>query len=286
MSPQLRLGSVLLATVAATGCVFPDQVAQLQKDVADAQQDARRVAKEQADTKQALSAMERKLSEDPVQRTEIADLKLRVDELSRRIAAVMDSVEQANRRMDRMSQDVQAGREVARRAAANPAPGAPPPGSGADETGGAANAPARPPAGANALPSPEALYNAAYTDFSKGNFDLAIQGFQEYARQFPKSDLADNALYWVGECHYSQAAYADAVRAFDRMLDAYPQSDKAPAANLKKGLAFLEQNQISQAIVQLRHVVATYPEADEAKIARDRLAGLGKPVDSPTASRP
>lgn len=275
-------GAALIVALPLTACVFPDQVAQIQKDVADIQQEVRKVAKQQTENEKALAAVQKQLSGDPVKRSEIADINLRLDDLGRKLAASADAVEQTNRRVDRLSQDVQAGREATRRLATTPPPAPTSPVPGAPGT----PAPAAAAAGAaGALPSPDALYNAAYTDFSKGNFDLAIEGFQEYARQFGESDLADNAMYWVGECHYSQAAYANAVKAFDAMLEAYPSSDKAPAANLKKGLAFLEQNQISQAIVQLRYVATTFPESDEAKIARDRLAGLGKPMES-GGSRP
>jgi TolA-binding protein len=61
------------------------------------------------------------------------------------------------------------------------------------------------------------------------------------------------------------------------MLAKYPASDKAAAANLKKALAFVQSNQIGQGVEQLRYVVATYPGSDEARIAKDRLATLGKP---------
>ena len=40
----------------------------------------------------------------------------------------------------------------------------------------------------------------AYNDYLKGNFDLAVEGFKMYREQFPASPLADNALYWIGEC--------------------------------------------------------------------------------------
>jgi tol-pal system protein YbgF len=133
-------------------------------------------------------------------------------------------------------------------------------------------------AGGGAVPDAEALYNTAYADFSKGNYALAVSGFEEYHEKFPDSPLADNALYWIGECHFSQGNFPDAVSAFDRLLEQHADSDKAAAANLKKGLAFLEQNQIGQAIVQLRFVHSTYPGSDEAKIARDKLISLGAPV--------
>jgi TolA-binding protein len=48
--------------------------------------------------------------------------------------------------------------------------------------------------------SPQEVYNTAYADYLKGNFDLAMDGFKIYRDSFPDSPLADNALYWIGEC--------------------------------------------------------------------------------------
>ena len=146
-----------------------------------------------------------------------------------------------------------------------PYPSATEPGATAPPTGGAAAA----------LPDPQSLYNTAYADYSKGNYALAISGFEEYRTKFPTSPLADNAMYWIGECQFSQGAFPEAIAAFDRLLAAHPDSEKAAAANLKKGLAFLEQNDVRRAIVQLRYVVSEYPQSDEAKIARDKLTSLG-----------
>jgi TolA-binding protein len=51
------------------------------------------------------------------------------------------------------------------------------------------------------------VYNMAYSDYRKGNFELAIDGFKMYREQFPESPLADNSLYWIGECYFSQRKY-------------------------------------------------------------------------------
>jgi tol-pal system protein YbgF len=269
--PVLHL-AVVVAALLASACVMPDQVARLEKDVADVRQDLLKIEKEQADARERLARAESKLTgQDPVKRTEFADLRTRVDDVASQQAALDERLKEANRRVDRLSSDVQANRELARRAAAGPPavlPAAP-----GTEAAGTPSVPERAPAGA--VPDPQSLYNTAYADFSKGNFSLAVSGFEEYANRYPDSDLADNAVYWVGECLFSQGKFAEAVEAFDRLLDKYPKSDRAAAANLKKGLAFLEQNQVSQAIVQLRYVATTYPSSDEARIARDKLAGLG-----------
>jgi tol-pal system protein YbgF len=257
-----------------TGCVMPDEVARLQKDVADLHQEIRRLEAKEAESLEKLRQMEGRLADGGgVSRADIADLRADMEMVTRQVSALDERINEANRRMDLLSQDVQASRELARRGALAP----PAPARGADPSSPPSPAEAAElPAGA--VPNPEALYNAAYADFSKGNFALAISGFEEYAARFPDSDLADNALYWVGECWFSQGNFDRAVEAFDQMLERYPRSDRAAAANLKKGLAFLERNQVAQALVQLRYVVSTYPGSDEARLARDKLASLGAPV--------
>ena len=58
------------------------------------------------------------------------------------------------------------------------------------------------------------VYRQAYTDYTRGRYDLAIPGFQSYIRQFPSSDLTDNAQYWLGECFYDQGKYDTALAQF------------------------------------------------------------------------
>jgi len=255
---------------------MPDQVAQMQKDVADVQAQLGTVAKSQKAIDDKLAALEAKVgSGDTVKRAEIADLQAKVDEVVRQSTATADKADQIGVRVDRLSQDVQLARETARRVAPlSTVPGAVPDAPGSELAGAAVAGTA---AAAAAIPNPNALYTSAYADFSKGNYPLAVQGFAEYAERFPQTELADNAMYWIGECHFSQGSYRSAVESFDRMLETYPASDKAAAANLKKALAFVQMNQIGQGVEQLRYVVATYPGSDEARIAKDRLTALGKP---------
>jgi tol-pal system protein YbgF len=123
--------------------------------------------------------------------------------------------------------------------------------------------------------SPQEIYNTAYADYTKGNYPLAILGFQEYLEKFGRSDFADDALYWVGESYYSQGKYSDAIASFEEVIRLYPRGDKVPAAHLKKGLAYLESNRTAQAVVQLSALVETYPDSDEARLARERLRAMG-----------
>ena len=114
----------------------------------------------------------------------------------------------------------------------------------------------------------------AYNDYLKGNYDLAIESFKLYRAQFPGSPLADNALYWIGECRYSQRKFEEAVDAFDELILTYPQGDKAAAAHLKKGLSFVELGKKPEALAALKILVAKYPLEEESKIAQEKIREL------------
>lgn len=122
--------------------------------------------------------------------------------------------------------------------------------------------------------SPQEAYSVAYNDYLKGNYDLAVESFRLYRQQFPDSPLADNALYWIGECRYSQRKYEEAIDAFDELILAYPQGDKAAAAHLKKGLSFIELGRKPEALAALKLLVAKYPLEEEARIAQDKIREL------------
>lgn len=264
----------------AGGCVMPDQLSQIQKDLADVRQQLRRVQTDQSQAMEKLADLEAKTDEQSsrVDRAEIADLSVRVEQLGRDAAITDERLRDLDSRVDRVVREVDQNRQRPRVGVVAPPP-VTEPGSATTGGDGETSGPVASGGGpTEAVPDPEELYNTAYADFSKGNYGLAVSGFEEYQEKFPETALADNALYWVGECYFSQGNFPQAIKAFDRLLELYPDSDKAAAGNLKKAMAFLEQNQIGQAIVQFRYVDSTFPGSDEAKIARDKLTSLGASI--------
>jgi len=142
---------------------------------------------------------------------------------------------------------------------------------GAQATGPATpgGAPASGPTGT--APAPRELYSQAYADFARGNYDLAVQGFAEYIRNYPGTDFTDNAQYWIGECLYGRKMYAEAIEAWNTLFKDYPASDKIPDGRVKKGMALERLGRKSQALVEYRYVVDRYPNSQAARIARERL---------------
>ncbi len=143
------------------------------------------------------------------------------------------------------------------------------PGGAAPTLGGTAAPAAAAPSGP--APAPRELYSQAYADFARGNYDLAVQGFSEYIRNYPGTDFTDNAQYWIGECLYGKKMYAEAIEAWNTLFKDHPASDKLPDARVKKGMALERLGRKSQALVEYRYVVDRYPNSQAARIARERL---------------
>jgi tol-pal system protein YbgF len=124
--------------------------------------------------------------------------------------------------------------------------------------------------------SPQELYTMARSDYLKGNFQLAIDGFGMYREHFTDSPLVDNALYWIGECYFSQEKYEDAITQFNDLILSYPDSDKIAAAYLKKGIGLSLLGKTDEALAVLKLMVSKFPLEDEAKIAQQKIQELEK----------
>lgn len=121
---------------------------------------------------------------------------------------------------------------------------------------------------------PKALYDAAYMDLSRNDFDLALRGFREYLNVFPNSEYSDNAQYWIGEIYYARKEFERAFNEFNKVDSEYPQGDKMPAALLKMGYCLINLNDKAGARRYLDTVIQRYPNSAEAGLARSRLGEL------------
>ncbi len=120
----------------------------------------------------------------------------------------------------------------------------------------------------------KAIYDNAYLDLNRGNYSLALVGFQDYLRKSPDSELADNAQYWIGECYYAQRDFKRAIEEFGRVELLYPRGDKVPAALLKIAYSHLQLEDRASARGVLRDLVNRFPNSEEAAQARAKLQSL------------
>jgi tol-pal system protein YbgF len=117
---------------------------------------------------------------------------------------------------------------------------------------------------------PEDLYKAALSDYTKGEYDLAITGFRSYLKNYPRTSLTPNAQYWLAECYFSQKNYGQAVDEFDVVVREYPDSPKVPSALFKQGEAYLQAGDTKNATTVLCELMSKHGKTREARLARDK----------------
>ncbi len=118
-----------------------------------------------------------------------------------------------------------------------------------------------------------AVFQAALRDRSRGNDDLARQGFQEFLGKHGQSELADDALYWLAEIDYADGRHAEALAGFQSLLARFPATELAAAALLKTGYCQLALGQDEMGRRTLQQLIDAHPQSEEAALARERLGG-------------
>jgi len=136
----------------------------------------------------------------------------------------------------------------------------------------------RPPAaGQNALADlPEegrSIFQAAQLDRSRGSIDSAREGFTEFLDRYGDSELADDAMYWLGDLAYGEGNWQLAADEFSSLLAKHPDTTWAPAAMLKCGYSYEKHGDEDKAEKIFRDLVKTHPDSNEAALAKEALGG-------------
>ncbi len=155
------------------------------------------------------------------------------------------------------------------------------------EAGAAAQAPpatepaeAPPSKPAPAPPAPKVtaqdLYDRAYALYKQGKHAEAREAFQRFISLYPKTDLTDNAYFWIGESYYDQRQFEKAILAYDKVVQEFPRGDKVPSALLKQAFAFDAIGDPVDARILLKKLLREHPSSEQAAIARRKLEMLGE----------
>jgi len=119
--------------------------------------------------------------------------------------------------------------------------------------------------------SENTLYEKTLAIYHEEKYKEAIAGFEEYLKTYPKSKLADNAQFWIGESYMSLKQYDQAIVAFQDVIEKYPNGNKVPNAMLKQALSFHEIKDTISSRAILKKIVKKYPNSSESKIAEAKL---------------
>ncbi len=125
------------------------------------------------------------------------------------------------------------------------------------------------------------MYEASFADYTAGQWDLAVEGFQSYIRLFPRTDKTDDAQLNIGNSLYGAGKRQEAVAAYQRVISEYPDSDSVPVAYYKLGLTYEALKQTDPAKKAYETVIEKYPTAYEAILAKQRLDNLNRRTKGP-----
>jgi tol-pal system protein YbgF len=215
-------------------------------------------------------------------RKAFADQKLLVDNVSDGVRILREKLDDGNVRLASLGQELEALRMTI------PPPAVPAP---VVDTAAAGATPggAAPPAGAPSQPAPvttqapvgpgttpQRLYDEAFGDYTAGRWALAVTGFDTYIKTFPRSDLADDAQFYVGAALQFEGKYQDAILAFDKVIVNYPGSNSVPQSLYKRGACYESLQQIDRAQQSYEMVIKNFPDADASFLARQALDRLKK----------
>ena len=206
-----------------------------------------------------------------------ADQKLLMDSVSGGVRVVREKVDETNVRVSSLAQEVEALR------LAIPRPQTPLTRLLVDpETGLPTGAAALSSPGADAPPvspgvSPQRMYNTAWSDYTTGQWELSIQGFEAYLSAFPGSEQADDAQFYIGENLYADGQFRAAADAYEQVVLAYADGDVVAEALYKRGLALsrLDEPELARQAFEL--VVRNHPENNMANLAQQQLDRMEPP---------
>ena len=118
------------------------------------------------------------------------------------------------------------------------------------------------------------LYNQAKALLDSEQLAVARSLFEKLRDGHPDHDLADNALYWIGESWYAQAQWLQAAQTFLRVAKEYPRGNKVPDAMYKLAKSYERMGDEAGAVEVLKQLGKHYPGTPAAKKASEDLARL------------
>jgi tol-pal system protein YbgF len=123
------------------------------------------------------------------------------------------------------------------------------------------------------------LWDNAFKDMYRSQFDLAISGFMDYLKFCPDTDLADNSQYWIAESYYEMKQHEQAIDEYKKLLDQYPESEKRASAYFKLGRTYEKLADTARALEYFTILENEFPGSVEYEQVKDKLEAWQKAED-------
>ena len=268
---------VILLTAASPASAANKEHQQLMADLRMLQEQSQLLQNLIGSVTETLKAVNARLDQQAeTSRKAFADQKLVIDNLTNDVRVIREKLDDNNVRIGSLTQEVDSLRQSMQQMGARPSGTSDPdPQTAGAPAGGAPPVGGLPNAGIGV--SPKQLFDSAMGDYYSGQYDLAILGFGDYIKSFPKSDLADDAQVNICMAYLQDGKNEKAVEACDLAIRTYPNGDKIPDAYYRKGLALRNLRDLNGARDAWDHVVKAYPDSDAGRLAKQGLEQVKRP---------
>ena len=198
-----------------------------------------------------------------------ADQKVIIDDMGKDMRAIRERVDDTNVRVSNVREEIEALRTSIPVGAPAAAANGPSPDAGAAPSTAAAPPAAQAPSTAGL--SPTRMFDTARADYAAGQWSLAVTGFDAFLKTFPRSEMADDAQFLIGETYYAQNRWTDAVAAYNAVVQNYPMGNAVPEAYYKRGLAQERLGQLEAARESWNTVIRVAPDSTAGQLAKQNL---------------
>jgi tol-pal system protein YbgF len=274
MMTRVLAAALLCAIGAAPAAAQSREQRQMMADIRMLQEQTQDLAVAVATMAQALQdsikAVNTRLDDaNTTTRKGFADQKVIIDDMGKDMRAIRERVDDTNVRVTNVREELEALRSsipIAPPAASVPVDPADP-----NATATAAPPVATPPPPSTAGLSPTRMFDTARADYAAGQWSLAVTGFDAFLKTFPRSEMADDAYFYIGETYYAQNRWNDAIGAYNQVIQNYPMGNAVPDAYYKRGLAQERLGQLDAARESWNTVLRNYPDSTAGGLAKQSL---------------
>jgi tol-pal system protein YbgF len=201
-----------------------------------------------------------------------------ISELQTQLTELLERIDVLNQRIAQLEEGSTAAASFSPAAAPAPSPARPAvvtPAAAAEEVRGTEQRPtavqAAQPQRAVASAQIAESYRQAIILFGRGRHAEARRAFEGVYEADSSGDLADNALFWIGETYFAAQDYNNAVRYYMRVVNDYASQNKAPDALFKTAMVQARTGDLALARRTLQQVIDRYPYSSSASSAKAEL---------------
>ena len=148
---------------------------------------------------------------------------------------------------------------------------------------GVASAVMEPDANAEKMIEAETMFNAAHSDYHRGEYKLAYNGFKQVYELVKKGEMAEGALYWMSLCLIEANQAAKAKTLLTNLVDSNPQGMKACAGMYKLATIYgnecnLDRKKQYLQMILSNNTCASTPELEQAAISLQEMLDFKSPA--------